>query len=160
VVGLGAVLLGVLAGVLTAVVSTVVALRWWWFVVTVQGASMEPSLREGDRVLARRAGIADVHPGDVVVLERPDDDLRWTRAPGRRTAARGTLLIKRVAAVPGDPPPRRAAPALANHPERLVPPGHLVAFGDNYSRSLDSKQIGYFPADRLVGVVLRPMRGR
>jgi len=156
VAGLGLTLLIVLAGAL----STVAVLRRWLFVVTVRGRSMEPHLRAGDRVLARRAGIAGIRPGDVVVLERPDDDLRWTLPPGRRAAMRGPLLIKRVAAVPGDQPPRQAAPALADHPEPLVPPGHLVAFGDNRRHSLDSKQIGYFPADRLVGIVLRPMRGR
>jgi len=156
VAGLALGLLGVLAGV----VSTVAVLRRRLFVVTVHGGSMEPSLHEGDRLLARRATVARIRPGDVVVLERPDDDLRWTRPAARRVTAAAALLIKRVAAVPGDPPPRGAAPALATHPERLVPRGHLVAFGDNYQHSLDSKQIGYFPEDRLVGVVLRRMRGR
>jgi signal peptidase I len=155
VVGLGV----ALAGVLVGVVSTVVGLRRWLFVVTVHGGSMQPSLSDGDRVLARRATVADIRRGDVVVLERPDEGLRWSRPPARRATA-ASLLIKRVAAIPGDPPPREAAPALANHAGRLVPPGHLVAFGDNYRHSLDSKQIGYFPEDRLVGVVVRRMRGR
>jgi signal peptidase I len=39
-----------------------------------------------------------------------------------------------------------------------VPPERLVAFGDNLEHSLDSKQIGYFPADRLVGVMLRRLQ--
>jgi signal peptidase I len=133
---------------------SVVLLRRRVFIVTVQGASMEPSLRHGERVLARRARIADVHRGDVIVLQRPDDMLGWDQLPAKQGRA-GSLLIKRVAAVPGDPPPRDAAPALAGHPADQVPPGHLVAFGDNYRHSLDSKQIGYFPADRLVGVMLR-----
>lgn len=153
--GLALALLGVLAA---AAVTMAVGLRRWLFVVTVQGGSMQPSLQDGDRVLARRATITGIRPGDVVVLERPDDNLRWTRPPTRRTPADRNLLIKRVAAIPGDPPPRDTAPALVNHPEQRVPRGHLVAFGDNYELSFDSKQIGYFPADRLIGVVLRPMR--
>jgi signal peptidase I len=147
---------GLACGLLAVVASvvSVVLLRRRMFAVTVQGASMEPSLRHGDRVLARRATIADVHRGDVVVLQRPDDTLAWDQLPANQGRA-ARLLIKRVAAVPGDPPPRDAAPALADHPADRVPPGHLVAFGDNYQHSLDSKQVGYFPADRLVGVMLR-----
>jgi signal peptidase I len=143
-------LLGVLA-----CAGAVVLLRRRLFVVIVAGASMEPSLRDGERLLARRTTLAQVRRGDVVILERPDEDLNWARPPASRQAANRSLLIKRIAALPGDPPPRAAAPALAEHPADLVPPGRLVAFGDNYHHSLDSKQIGYFPADRLVGVALR-----
>src|SRR5690349_12492261 len=128
-----------LLGVLVVTVSIVVGMRRRLFVVTVEGGSMEPSLRAGDRLLARRVRIDGIRPGDVVVLEGPDDKLRWTRPPSGRLAAGDHLLIKRVAAVPGDPAPRRTAPALADHPAQQVPPGHLVAFGDNYRDSLDSK---------------------
>jgi signal peptidase I len=131
-------------------------LRRWLFVVNVHGESMRPTLGDGDRVLARRTTLARVRRGDLVILERPDDTLRWTRPPTGRTATAARLLIKRVAAIPGDPTPQHTA----RHTEPLVPPGHLVAFGDNLHRSLDSKQIGYFPEDRVVGVVVRPMRGR
>jgi signal peptidase I len=143
-------------GVLVAALSVLSGLRRL-FVVTVHGGSMEPGLRDGDRLLARRVTVAALRRGDVVVLERPDDELRWTGPPHPRATARADLLIKRVAALPGDPPPRDAVPALADHPAALVPPNHLVALGDNH-HSLDSKQIGYFPADRLLGVVLRPLR--
>jgi signal peptidase I len=156
VTGPGIVLISFLAGVVCAAVG----LRRWLFVVNVHGESMQPTLSDGDRVLARRTTLVRIRRGDVVVLERPDDALLWSRPPARRAAGAASLLIKRVAAVPGDPAPRESAPVLAKHAERLVPPGHLVAFGDNFHRSLDSKQIGYFPEDRLIGVVLRRMRSR
>jgi signal peptidase I len=141
---------------LAVAASTLVVLRRRLFVVTVRGGSMEPALRAGDRLLARRRVPIDrIRSGDVVVLERPDDRLRWTGPPDPG----GRLLIKRVAAVPGDPAPRDMAPALARHPDPAVPAGHLVAFGDNRRHSLDSQQIGYFPADQVVGVVLRRIRG-
>lgn len=150
----------VIVSFFTGVVCAAVGLRRWLFVVNVRGRSMQPSLSDGDRLLARRATLVGIRRGDVVVLERPDDDLRWSRPPVRRAPGAARLLIKRVAAVPGDPAPLQAAPVLAHRAERLVPPGHLVAFGDNVHRSLDSKQIGYFPEDRLLGVVLRSIGSR
>jgi signal peptidase I len=38
-----------------------------------------------------------------------------------------------------------------------VPAGQLVLLGDNHFLSYDSRSVGYIPADRLVGVVLRPV---
>ena len=37
----------------------------------------------------------------------------------------------------------------------VVPPDLLVLFGDNAAASYDSRQVGYFPADRLLGVAVR-----
>lgn len=112
-------------------------------VVTVRGLSMEPTFRHGDRVLARRR--VPVTTGQVVVVESPGD---------------GNLVIKRVAAVPGDPVPRGRCPAIADVPERVVPPGRLVLLGDNAAVSDDSRRLGYFALDRVLGVVLRKLPGR
>jgi signal peptidase I len=110
---------------------------------------MEPAYRDGDRVLVRRG--AAPRTGDVVVTEHP------------RARRGGDLLIKRVAAVPGEPIPRAGVPALAREPGTRVPAGHLVLLGDNRPVSLDSRELGYFPADGVLGRVLRPLpapRGR
>ena len=128
------------------------------FVVTVRGGSMEPALRDGDRLVCRRAGITAVCKGDIVVLERPDTDRHWTRPPAARIGAGRELLIKRAVAVPGDEVPRRLVPALAGRPETLVPPHCLVVLGDNGEHSLDSKRIGYIPAERVLGVARRRLR--
>src|SRR6266545_1800605 len=69
----------------------------------------------------------------------------------------GRWMIKRVAALPGDPVPRQAVPMLAGRPEDAVPPAMLVLLGDNGSASYDSRQVGYFPADRLLGVAVRKL---
>ncbi|MDL4772526.1 MULTISPECIES: hypothetical protein [Thermomonosporaceae] len=53
------------------------------------------------------------------------------------------------------PVPRNAVPALAAVPERAVPDGRLVAVGDDPSASSDSRELGYFHGDLLLGVVLR-----
>jgi signal peptidase I len=142
---------------------------------TVQGTSMSPTYANGDRVLVRRGNA--VHVGDVVVIEKPDADLRWTDPPikpgvGRRGLATRAWMIKRVAAGPGDPIPRwnfGASAGLAKSPRsdgaefagqgRLpgdhVPEGMLILIGDNADASFDSREIGFFPADRVLGTPLR-----
>ncbi|HUO49335.1 MAG TPA: nickel-type superoxide dismutase maturation protease, partial [Acidimicrobiales bacterium] len=70
--------------------AAVVAVAVWVLVrprrVVVEGASMEPTLAEGDRLLVVRARRPS--PGDLVVLRDPRE--------GRRT------LVKRVTSVVGD----------------------------------------------------------
>jgi signal peptidase I len=118
-------------------------LRAGFVAVRVEGASMEPTLRTGDRVLVRRVRPHRVRRGQVVVLahRRQPGDPPW--------------LIKRAVAVPGDTVPR--VPALAGAEESVVPAGSLVVLGDNPRASFDSRQAGYFRADTLLGVVVRRM---
>lgn len=115
------------------------------FVVTVRGGSMEPTFRAGDRVLARRARLGAVRVGDVVII-------------GVRESPGSTWLIKRAAAIPGDPVPRERFAALAQVGGSAVPEGKLVVVGDS-PRSADSRQHGYYDGDLLAGVVVRKMGG-
>ena len=62
-------------------------------------------------------------------------------------------MIKRVAAVAGEPVPH-GIPV----PDAVVPDGKLVLLGDNADASFDSRVAGYFSADRLLGGVVRRMR--
>ncbi|SCF83361.1 S26 family signal peptidase [Streptomyces sp. Ncost-T10-10d] len=124
-------------------------------VVTVRGASMEPAYHDGDRVLVRRNRAFE--SGTVVVVEHPAGS--WTTAPPPIGASgpvtHRNWMIKRVMAVPGDPVPRTRVPALAETPDDRVPAGQLVLLGDNPEVSFDSREVGYFPAERVLGVVLR-----
>lgn len=142
----GAVGLGALVALLAA----------WWLrrtlvVVTVNGESMEPTFRHGERVLVRRVGISSVRRGQVVVV-----------APGRpqRLSRDYPLwMIKRLRAVPGDPVPRDEVPMLGAEPEPTVPAARMVVLGDNPSGS-DSRQLGYFYTANLLGVVVRRLPPR
>jgi signal peptidase I len=129
----------------------VAAIVWWlrrsYVLVHVSGRSMEPTLTNGQRVPARRTGLRRVRHGDVVVLYPP---------PG--TSYGEGLLVKRILALPGDPVPRARVPMLRDLPGEHIPPDHLVVLGDNPAWSMDSRQLGLFPADRLLGVVLRHRR--
>ncbi|SCL69887.1 S26 family signal peptidase [Micromonospora peucetia] len=122
-------------------------------VVTVRGVSMEPTYHDGDQVLVRR----NVQPtaGQVVVFEQGTGDWLAADAPAAAlTSPRRHWMIKRVAAVPGDAVPRAQVLALHDVPEDRVPAGQLVLLGDNDRAALDSRQVGYFAAESLLGVVL------
>jgi signal peptidase I len=132
-------------------------------VVTVVGDSMWPTYSSGDRVLVRRVPLDELSNGQVVVIEKPSTDGRWTSLPGRGRRSPREWIIKRVVALPGDrwPGPTRSAqlgpsgrPAPGNMP---VPAGSFVVQGDNPHGSYDSRIFGYCPADCLLGVVVRSM---
>jgi signal peptidase I len=112
-----------------------VAARRRFLVVTVRGTSMMPTLRPGDRLLARRSGTGRIERGTIVVvrLDAPE------------------LYVKRVTAVAGDPVPEGIPAATPIVPERTV-----VLLGDNH-HSLDSRVWGCVPVDRIIGVRLREM---
>ena len=121
----------------------------------VQGPSMQPTLETGDRVLVNKLGYRFGEPerGDVVLLHGEE----------------GQLLIKRVAALPGEtvaardgeiyvdgeplrePYAHRAAPAMLTMEPTTVPPGHVYVLGDNRANSTDSRYFGPVPQERLVG---------
>ncbi|MEV0145236.1 MULTISPECIES: S26 family signal peptidase [unclassified Nonomuraea] len=132
---------------LAVALAVVVGVRRRYLVVTVHGESMLPTYQPGERVLVRRARAGSLRTGQVVVLSE--------LVPAGRAGLRPRWIIKRVAALPGDPIPRDTVPALRVAPGIRVPAGHLVVLGDNPDRSHDSRHSGYLTTDRLYGVVLR-----
>jgi signal peptidase I len=106
-----------------------------WLRVTVVGNSMSPTLRDGQRLFARRLR-RDPRLGEVIVFRVPDATL-----PHR---------IKRVAAVAGDPVPDWLTPVLPDLPH--VPDGHVAVAGDN-PRSQDSRQLGLIDCRDILGAV-------
>jgi signal peptidase I len=154
------ILLGIAALLVCAGLLGWLPLRRRYVAVTVRGQSMEPTYQDGEWLLVRRGG--QPGRGQVVVTEHPraaaavrdprlPDHLRATVAvePPHR------WLVKRVAAVAGDPVPREQVPALSDVPEHRVPPGKLVLLGDNRRASFDSRRHGYFDAGGVLGVVVR-----
>jgi signal peptidase I len=152
----------VLAVVVAALSVIAVQLRRRLVWVTVRGTSMSPTYSDGDRVLVRRR--VAVRVGDVVVIERPDADMRWATPPikpgaGQRGLGTRAWMIKRVAAGPGDPIPRRKFAGLDLLPGDHTPEGMLILIGDNFDASFDSREIGFFPVDRALGTPLRKEHG-
>ncbi|TWP52155.1 peptidase S24 [Lentzea tibetensis] len=111
-------------------------LRRRFMLVTVRGDSMMPTLRPDQRVLVRlgRPFSAD----DVVVF--------------RTAAEHVSLMIKRVAAAPGEAVPDDMRDVVG---DVVVPDGFVLVRGDN-PLSVDSRTFGYLPADAVVGLVRTP----
>ncbi|MEU6788168.1 signal peptidase I [Nonomuraea angiospora] len=107
-----------------------------WIRVIVQGNSMSPTLRDGQRLFARRLR-RDPRRGEVIVFRVADEQL-----PHR---------IKRVVAVAGDPLPGWLVPALPDVSH--VPAGQVAVAGDNTTRSQDSRQLGLIDCRDILGAV-------
>lgn len=116
-------------------------------VVTVDGPSMEPTFHEGDRLLVVRTGPERIGRAEVVVVRHPRD--------------RSQLLVKRVAAIAGDPVPatgRAVPPDLRAALPAVVPPGQVYVAGDNRKLSLDSRSLGCLDRALVIGVVRHRLR--
>lgn len=137
------------AGLVVVAGLALLVLRRRLAVVVVAGISMEPAFHASDRLLVRRAGLSRLRVGDVVVFSRP------SRYGGEELLpVEEKLMVKRVAALPGDPVPDSVLPVAARP---RVAEGRLVVLGDNPAASYDSRQFGFLSADLLLGVVLRRM---
>lgn len=102
------------------------ATRWLAVPWSVQGPSMDPTLKDGDRVIVEVWSLARRPPeiGDVVLLEGPG----------------GVPLVKRVAVPPRDVPQGREP--------------SIWVLGDNASESSDSRDFGLIPVRRVRGRVI------
>ncbi|MFG1805966.1 S26 family signal peptidase [Streptomyces sp. NPDC049040] len=136
------------AGSVLPAASVLAVLRRMFAVVLVSGLSMEPTFHAGDRLLVRRAGLSRVRAGDVIVLRTPP----WLRGGPVPASPEGDWMVKRAAALPGDPLPESVARTV---PWDRVGSGTVVVLGDNTATSFDSRQCGPVPGDGLLGIVLR-----
>ncbi|MEO3887250.1 S26 family signal peptidase [Nonomuraea sp. B5E05] len=121
-----------------------VRLRATYMVIRVHGNSMAPSLADGDRLLSRRTRLAALRTGQIAVVLSP-------HPIGSR------YLIKRIAALPGDPVPEDVRKAVDDD---VVPAGRFVLIGDNTEASFDSREHGFFHADDLHAVTIRKLVAR
>ena len=90
----------------------------------VDGTSMEPAFRSGDRVLVNRLAYRRRNPraGEVVVLRDPE--------------RLGHVLLKRIATDPDGTDPN---------------PSHIYVRGDNTAESRDSRAFGTVPRSEIIG---------
>lgn len=126
---------------LAALVPWAVWLRRTYAVIRVDGDSMAPVLADGDRLLARRVPPSALRSGQIAVVDSP-------------LPVGGPLLIKRIAALPGDPVPPSVRPSVK---DSHVPDGRLVLLGDNTEASYDSREHGYFAVADIHATTLRKL---
>ncbi|TDC05358.1 hypothetical protein E1267_19790 [Nonomuraea longispora] len=122
----------------------VVRLRATYMVARVHGESMAPTLTDGDRLLSRRTRLGALGHGQIAIVRNP-------------LPAGGKFLVKRVAALPGDPVPEDVRKAVDVD---VVPVGRFVLIGDNTEVSFDSREHGFFRADDLHAVTIRRLDAR
>jgi signal peptidase I len=122
----------------------------------VEGDSMAPNYRPGDRLLMTRS-YPTPHRGDVVVFSAAD------------YASSKDRLIKRVIAGPGDTIEVRGDVAIVNgvqepsygvvrsktddtyDPPHKLGANEIYVMGDNRPVALDSRQIGAVPLSKVMG---------
>lgn len=118
----------------------------------VEEDSMQPSLQNGQIIWVNKQ-VRNIHKGDILVFLSPDDQ---------------QLLIKRCLLAPGDPLDldntwletsrgpyyltRRQYNRLKEYSS--VPEDHYMMLGDNTFHSIDSRDFGFIPRDRIRGKVL------
>ena len=134
------------------VVALVSAVRWWYAVITVHGPSMAPTLVDGDRVLARRCHLRALRTGALVIFLEPGFGSPKGRPAWLTGAANSLWVVKRVAAVPGDPVPDAVLQAVNG--AAVVPRRAIVVLGE-IPESRDSRQWGFIPASHVLGKAVR-----
>jgi signal peptidase I len=128
----------------------------------IPSASMEPTLKTGDRVLVNKLSyhLHDVHRGDIIVFKRP---------PGIAGEPNIKDFIKRVIALPGEtietkddlvyingkklkepylPAGTRTVPGIER---QSVPAGQYWVMGDNRGNSSDSRVFHTIAESSIIG---------
>ena len=128
--------------------------------VEVKGASMNPTLSAGDRLLLNRFTYLHREPqrGELVVLRDPET---------------GDLIVKRIVGMPCETVLMQNEAAYVNghrliepytstlrRPDysplgkaTVIPRDHYFVLGDNRTRSLDSRAFGSVPRASILGLI-------
>ncbi len=151
-----------IACILVALIITYILRNFVFTLVRVDGASMDPTLAHGERLVMIRLGYAPSE-GDIVVVD-PDN-------------GSGAPYIKRIIGMPGDvlsfeAAADRSVTLYVNGEEQeeayissefyaqnigegeyTVPEGHVFVMGDNRPNSRDSRDasVGFIPFDHVLG---------
>ncbi len=157
-------------GTLLVVLSGAIGLaRAFLVVVTIKDESMQPTLREGDRVLVFRYWPSGwLHRGQLVIVwpgEFPDHGPQPLGVPEH--------FVERIFGLPGDTYAAYAdqADRYFLQTERLsdgsdwrliqpIPDQHLFVYGDNPLANLDSRTWGPIPFESVLGLVVLKLSRR
>jgi signal peptidase I len=123
----------------------------------VQGTSMSPELKDGERILVNKFlyYFGDIERGDVVVFWYPEDPelsfiKRVVALPGETVEIRSGAVL--VNGAPLDEPYVAGQNAdLRSFPPHEVRPGHYFVLGDNRKGSNDSRSWGLVPERYVYG---------
>ena len=134
-----------------------------FFIITVQGTSMAPTLNDGDKVLCK--AVPEISQGDIVICSSAYKSLvkRVVALPGqtvRIVPETGVILVD------GEPFDAFASPRTSKGEdawegayagaEITVPEGCIFVLGDNRSASYDSMDasVGFIQLSHVYGIVI------
>lgn len=133
-------------GLLTALLAVFLFLVFFFYnfqTVLVDGHSMEPTLKDKQRILVCKALwlVGAPKKGDIVVV---------------RGDVPGDYLVKRVYATEGQQVDYAYQPENYDFSlgKYVVPEGHVYVLGDNLSMSEDSREFGPVPLTKILGKVV------
>ena len=130
----------------------------WLSLFIVRGASMEPSLYDGDLLLVRKPQRA-LRRGHIVVIDTTrENGAHWqvkrvVGLPGDNLVFEDGLLF--INGVPYTEPHLQGLPAYLglNSTSFDIGDRHYFVMGDNRARSVDSRSFGPIDASLIAGVV-------
>ncbi|WP_449536525.1 signal peptidase I [Ferdinandcohnia sp. Marseille-Q9671] len=157
-----------------AIILAIIIRTFLFTPAVVQGASMNPTLHDQDRMLVTKIG--EPERFDIVVFQATETKRYIKRViglPGDRIEYRDDTLF--VNGKPYEEPyldrykqevidgPLTNSFTLLETPveSEVVPEGHLFVLGDNRRNSMDSRHIGAVPMDKLIGttnIVFWPLK--
>ena len=112
--------------------------------VEVEGNSMEPTLKPGQRLLVCKAYwlVGQIKDGDIVVINNPFE--------------RNEVIIKRVYRTQGETVDLQNVPDSwdVTQGQYVVPQGTIFVLGDNPAVSQDSRFYGPFDSSSVIGKVV------
>ncbi len=155
----------ILLAVLFMSLLTAIVMRQWVIgSVAIQGSSMYPTLKNGDRFLFHRwpYWMADPKRGDIIVIRDPmDAELEIKRVvglPGDMIQVRDgyVRLNKKALSEPYLEPTMRTDSGESGLKITLVPKGSYYVMGDNRPVSRDSRTFGPVRRPDVLGKIFHP----
>ena len=143
----------------SAAVYATVIVTFGFQMARVEGRSMEPTLRDQDRLVINKLAYHLHAPrlGDVVMLRhpnRPEDTLvkRVVAGPGDAVAFRNGVMLRN-----GEVSTELSVPtglrSTESRPATIVPDGFYFVLGDHRINSADSRVFGPVPSRYILGRV-------
>ncbi|WP_212975290.1 signal peptidase I [Bacillus sp. J14TS2] len=152
------------------VVVVTIAIRTFLFTpVSVDGASMEPTLHDREKIIVSKTinWIGDIHRGDIVIIKDPEEKINYVKRviglPGETIAMENDHL--QVNGKEIDESYLTEAKKITNqHGTKLtedfepvtVPKDQYFVMGDNRPNSMDSRgaapfSLGFIPENEIIG---------